>query len=220
MNNAINEFVRICSETLDAPEPIYEFGAWQAPNQREIAELRPLFKGKKYIGADIQAGPGVDVVLDLHKTDLPSESAGTVLCFETFEHVENPRQAIGEVHRILRADGVLLMSVPMNLAIHCRPDYWRYTPQGVTALLRPFASVLVSTVGDADYPDTVVAAAFKRNVTLDDLPAFRDRLDAWQRRWSGPWRHGLGGFAKLLVPPIVVGMARYLRYGRFWVRRV
>lgn len=220
MNKQINEFVRICSETLPLKEPIYEFGAWQPPDQKDIAELRPLFGGKQYTGADIQNGPGVDIVLNLHKIDLPSAGVGTLLALETFEHVEYPRKAIDEIYRVLRPDGAFIMSAPMNINIHCTPDYWRYTPQGIKSLLQSFPTVFSGAIGDEDYPDTVLAVAFKQKVNLDDLPEFRDRFHNWQKRNSGTLRFGISSALKLFVPPVLIGFVRFLKYGRFWVRQV
>ena len=59
MCNTIKHFVKIYAETLPISEPIYEFGVRQAPMQEGFADLRRLFPGRKYIGADIQEGPGV-----------------------------------------------------------------------------------------------------------------------------------------------------------------
>jgi len=72
--------------TLPVPELVYEFGAWQAqPNG--FSDLRTFFTGKRYVGCDIRGGPGVDQILDLHDTGLPSESVGAVLMLEVIEHV-------------------------------------------------------------------------------------------------------------------------------------
>jgi len=87
MRELIKEFVRICAEILPVSEPIYEFGSFQVPGQKGFADLRPIFPGKKYVGADLR-GVGVDVVLNLHEIDLPSESVGTVLILDTLERVE------------------------------------------------------------------------------------------------------------------------------------
>jgi len=81
MRSSIREFAKLCAQTLELQEPIYEFGSLQVPKQEGFADLRPFFKGKQYVGADVQEGPGVDVVLDLHKINLPDNSVGTILTF-------------------------------------------------------------------------------------------------------------------------------------------
>jgi hypothetical protein len=43
-------------------------------------------------------------------------------------------------------------------------------------------------------------------------------MEEWQRRWSGIGRHGWAGLAKLFVPPLLLGLWRLVRHGRFWTR--
>ena len=219
MHPRIRQYAEICSKELPVLEPVYEFGALRQPGQEEIANLRPLFKNKEYYGTDIQSGLGVDIVLDLHKLNLPSSSVGTGICLETFEHVEYPREAILEVYRVLHEDGILLLSVPFNIIIHNHPyDYWRYTPDGVRSLLKPFEFVQVGICGDIDFPDSVVAIASKKPIDKECLDIFNGELALWSKRWSGPFKHGMKGFLKILVPPIALGLLRLVRQGRFWVR--
>jgi ubiquinone/menaquinone biosynthesis C-methylase UbiE len=46
--------------------------------------------------------------------NLPFEDASfdKVLCLDTLEHVEDARAAISEIHRVLKTDGLLVLSVP------------------------------------------------------------------------------------------------------------
>ncbi len=69
--------------------------------RKASADLRGLFPGQKYVGCDMRPGPGVDLVEDVTAINLPDESAGTVLCIETFEHVFEVRRGFDEVFRIL-----------------------------------------------------------------------------------------------------------------------
>ena len=63
MRESIKEFVKIVSKTLPTPEPIYEFGSWQKPGAESLANLRPLFPDKEYVGCDMREGFGVDRVI-------------------------------------------------------------------------------------------------------------------------------------------------------------
>ncbi|MDD1644903.1 MAG: hypothetical protein LUP93_01075 [Methanomicrobiales archaeon] len=101
MRPSIKKFVHICAEELPLEDPIYEFGSLQVPGQEGFADLRPYFPGRKYLGADMAPGPGVDVVLNLHHIDLPSESVGTAISCDTLEHVEYPRKALSELFKSL-----------------------------------------------------------------------------------------------------------------------
>ncbi len=88
MRQNIRDLAVIVNERLPLAGPIYKFGAFQVPDQIHFADLRPLFPGREYVGCDMREGVGVDKILDLHAIDLPSESVGSVLCFDTLEHVE------------------------------------------------------------------------------------------------------------------------------------
>jgi hypothetical protein len=67
MRPHLREFFELCAKTLACPEPIVEIGAFQVAGQEKISDLRPLFPGKTYVGCDMQTGPGVDRLEDIHK---------------------------------------------------------------------------------------------------------------------------------------------------------
>ena len=87
-------FCSLVAETFDCPGPVFEFGSYQVDGQEGYANLRGLFATKSYVGCDMRPGPGVDRVEDVTAISLPDESAGTVLCIETFEHVFDGEQGI------------------------------------------------------------------------------------------------------------------------------
>jgi len=178
MRPSIKKFVQICGETLPIQEPVYEFGAMQVPGQEGFADLRPCFPNKKYVGADMAHGTGVDVILDLHNIDLPAGSVGTVVSCDTLEHVEFPRKALSEIYRILKPDGVLIISSVMLYHIHAAPnDYWRFTPEGFKSLLSQFPSTYVDWNGLEENPHTVVGVAMKTDYSFDTL---RSRRGEWR----------------------------------------
>jgi len=209
--------MEIVAATLPALEPIYEFGAFQVPGQEHVAELRPLFPGKHYIGSDMREGKGVDVLLDLHDIDLPNETAGTVISLDTLEHVEDPRRAVTELHRIVKPEGIVLIVSVMKFPIHEYPyDYWRFTPKAFESLLKPFAFSFVDFAGDSDFPHAVIGIASKQTIAEESMTAFRARFEVWKRRWQnedGPHtRKGWRYWAKMFTPPIALNVYRAVRY--------
>ena len=179
MRQNIKDFVCIVSNTLPILTPVYEFGSFQVPGQIGFADLRPIFPNKDYVGCDMRMGPGVDKVLNLHSIDLPSESVGTVLCFDTLEHVEYPRKALEEIFRILRPEGIAVISSVMNYPIHEHPyDYWRFTPEAFKSILKPFSNSFVGFQGEDSFPHTVVGIGFKDNKPLMDQ--FLRQYNIWK----------------------------------------
>jgi SAM-dependent methyltransferase len=148
-------------------EPIYEFGSCRDHGQFELANLRPYFPGKSYVGCDIHKGIGVDRVENLNCLTLEDKVAGTVLCFETLEHVENPFMAIKEMHRILKPGGLIIISSVFNFPIHNHPkDYWRFTPECFRFLMAPwFEEIEIGYDGNKEHPFGV----FGRGRKVNDL---------------------------------------------------
>ena len=179
MREHIKEFVKLCIDNFNTPEPIYEFGSLQVEGQEVWADLRPYFKEKKFIGCDIREGPGVDIILDLHDIDLPSSSVGTVLLLDTIEHVEYPYKALCEIFRILKPGGLLIMSSALNWPIHEHPfDYWRFTPEAFKSLLKRFETQLVSYLGEDDFPHTILGIGIKgKRISIEQ---FKPKFQKWR----------------------------------------
>ncbi len=155
-------FCRLVSETFDCPGPVYEFGSFQVEGQEDYADLRSLFPGKDYVGCDMRPGLGVDRVEDVSAISLPDQSAGTVLCIETFEHVFEVRRAFDEVFRILKPGGLFLITSPLNFRIHGYPDdYWRMTPNCLRRMLGNYDARMTGYQGYHAFPHSVMGLGFK-----------------------------------------------------------
>jgi SAM-dependent methyltransferase len=201
MRQNVKDFACIVSTTLPIIEPIYEFGSLQVSEQIGFADLRPLFLDKEYIGCDIREGTGVDKILDLHAIDLPSESVGVVLCFDTLEHVEYPHKALEEIHRILKPDGIVVISSVMDCRIHDYPfDYWRFTPEAFKSILKPFSNSIVGFQGNESFPHTVIGVGFKGNTP--PLTEFTEKYTTWQKKRYKSIKYEI----LKLVPPIFLPM--------------
>ena len=143
-------------------EPIYEIGSYRVEGQEEFADLRPFFPGKVYVGCDMRKGLGVDRIEDVHSLKIRDDSIGTVLIFDTLEHVENVHQAMKEIHRVLEPGGMVILSSVMKFPIHDYPsDYWRFTPKAFELLLKPFALYEVEFDGDPQFPDGIYGLGVK-----------------------------------------------------------
>lgn len=173
--------------------PIYEFGSYLVAGQEELADLRPYFSGREYIGCDMRSGPGVDRVEDLAGLSLPDHSARGIVCVDTLEHVFDVMQAVREMWRVLAPGGVMLVSAPMDFRIHAYPDdYWRLTPSCLARLFAPAAASVIGSQGVESHPHTVFAIAVKEPVEMDFAACARNFVESFNDwlaadRAGQPW---------------------------------
>lgn len=183
MRPVVREFVQDCAELFEVREPVVEIGARPADGQEAAAYLRDLFPGRAYIGCDIQEGPNVDRIEDIHALSFEDGSVGTVVCVEVLEHVADPIRAVQEIHRVLAPGGVAILTSVMFMPIHAHPwDFWRFTPEGFAKLLEPFETSLAFGYGFDLLPEGVHGVGVKGpwdGLTLDRLPRSKAAVDAW-----------------------------------------
>jgi SAM-dependent methyltransferase len=80
----------------------------------------------------LQRAPGQAVLADVTSLPFEDESFDAAVLGEVLEHIEDDRRALSEIHRVLRPEGVLALSVPANPALFGPSDVWaghvrRYT---------------------------------------------------------------------------------------------
>lgn len=147
MTKPLRAAVEIISENLENPKKILEVGSRQAINQEELADLRGLFPNSKFIGIDMQAGPGVDLVASAEKIPFEKNTFDAIFCLETLEHAEKPWLICQEIERVLKPKGIAIVSSQQNFPIHMHPsDYFRYTPMGLKALFPNFKFKLAFSI--------------------------------------------------------------------------
>jgi SAM-dependent methyltransferase len=169
---------RVFCETFSPEEPIAELGSLYLPGYAEVSDLRPVFAPRRFIGCDIRHGPGVDRIEDAHQLSFGDGSLGAILMFELLEHLPSPAEAVAEARRVLRADGLLALSVPFDYRLHAFPaDYWRFTAAGISVLLSGFPDKIVFALGPAVKPGFIFAVA-----TKTASPEFADRKGVFEAR--------------------------------------
>jgi SAM-dependent methyltransferase len=93
----------------------------------------------RYIGADLQAGPNVDLVLaDAYSwRELSSESIDVLISGQTFEHTEFFWETSLEIARVLKPGGLCCLIAPAAGPEHRFPlDCWRIFADGFRAIAR------------------------------------------------------------------------------------
>jgi len=183
MRDNVRAIVRLAAESLALSGPVYEFGSYQVEDQIGLADLRPFFPGRKFIGCDMRSGPGVDRVEDLGGLNLPDGIAHTIVCVETLEHVFEVRRAVDEMLRVLAPGGVIILTTPFDFRLHDYPsDYWRLTPACMARLLGSLDAAVVGWQGLESDPHTVFAVACKQPVQdtfVAGVGRFMNALGRW-----------------------------------------
>lgn len=185
--------------TFRLPTPIVEVGSYQVPGQEEIINLRQFFAHQPYIGIDMRAGPGVDRVENVEQLSMPSRSVGTVIALSTLEHVRRFWLGVSELKRILRPDGVIILSTPFYFRIHNHPsDYWRFTPEALDMLLEDqFPQRIIGQQGPAKRPSNAWAIGFGPEyptLSVTQIEQYQSELKRLARTPARPsltWRYRL-----------------------------
>jgi SAM-dependent methyltransferase len=114
---------------------ILDVGCGQKP-------YRHLFDYKKYIGIEVEqeghdhTNEEVDVFYDGVTIPFEKASFDSAITSQVLEHVFTPDAFLQEIHRILKPNGTLLLTVPFVWDEHEQPyDYARYSSFGLKYLL-------------------------------------------------------------------------------------
>ena len=160
MREAIVNYVKWAIGRFPFEEPILDTCAGWEPNF-----YQPLFPGKRYIKQDMtDFNPTcIDIICDIaNMKPISNESIGLVLNLESLEHLPYPQRGIDEIHRVLRPDGLLILTTVMHFKIHRAPkDYWRFTPDGIELLLNRFKILDCTLEGDLKRPKGIWVTAQK-----------------------------------------------------------
>lgn len=100
----------------------------------------------EYIGLDYPktkkmypGAPKPDILADAKKLPFDTGTLDTVLMLQVLEHIDNPELAIKEASRVLKKEGILIISVPFLYPVHDAPyDYFRFTEFALKSLLKKF----------------------------------------------------------------------------------
>lgn len=135
-----------------------------------------------YSPLPIHGDNNCDVNGDIHALPFKSSSADVIICFEVFEHINNPFLAERELSRVLKKNGTLILTVPFLLPYHGKsektvdsshenyPDFWRFTHQGLKKLFENWSDVDVYP-----YTNTVEYYVYRFLQTVK-IPLYKNQL--------------------------------------------
>lgn len=91
----------------------------------------------EYLGVDREGGDAdADARADAHALPFDDASFDAVVSFQVLEHVRDPGACVREFARVLRPGGAVVLTAPGVWPAHEEPhDYWRFTRNGMDALL-------------------------------------------------------------------------------------
>tara|TARA_B100001989_G_scaffold225700_1_gene180888 strand:+ start:846 stop:1496 length:651 start_codon:yes stop_codon:yes gene_type:complete len=99
-----------------------------------------IFSGEyNLINLDLFPGENVDVVADAENMPFDNGTFDLVVCQAVLEHVQNPKNIVNEINRVLKKQGLFYCTVPFLQGYHADPyDFQRYTQKGIEHLLNNF----------------------------------------------------------------------------------
>ena len=122
--------------------------------------IRDLFADCEYTGIDAREGPGVDVVANCHDLPFYVDVFDWVLSTSMIEHDPKPWLSVGEMRRVLRPGGLLVLAAPgFGWPVHREPiDCYRFSVDAFAGLLDGMEIRHLDEINDGDGPDVRAVA--------------------------------------------------------------
>lgn len=161
-----------------------------------------------YLGIDIQAGPGVDRVVDAQNLveEFGSNAFDVILTTDAAEHIKDWKLAFAAMKSVLRPGGlILLTTVAKGFYYHGYPfDFWRYEIDDLKSIFDDFEievlqenkerhAVFIRARKPIDWKErdlsndelySIVTRSRIRELQKSDLRAFKWRYRVRKRFWK------------------------------------
>lgn len=170
------EFVRAEFARLDLSQrDVLEVGSYDVNGSVRGAAER--HGPRRYLGVDIAAGPGVDLVCaaeDLVRR-FGEESFDVVVSTEMLEHVPDWKTAIGQMKRVLRPGGGLVLTTrSRGFGLHGYPaDFWRFSTDDMASIIADLDDLRIES-DRAESPGVLVAGikSHREPTALDSIAIY------------------------------------------------
>jgi hypothetical protein len=162
-------FVARCAQ-LTRPS-VLELGTKQSVPGRSTMHRDWVPHAAEFLGTDIDAGPDVDVVADVHRLSavVGAERFDVILSCSTFEHLKYPTLAAHEILKALKVGGLLFVQTHQSFPLHGYPhDFFRFSREALASLFGTQMGFAVVATG-YDFPAQVYA---RRAAGTERMPAY------------------------------------------------
>jgi len=155
--NSYSQMTKLVGKYLNpsVPVSVLDIGSYDVNGT-----YKPLFgrSGWQYTGADISAGPNIDVVIDedYEWKMFQDGQFDVVISGQAMEHMECPWLAAKAMYRVCKVGGLCIVTAPAIWPFHPFPkDCWRIFADGMRALMvrtAGFAELECFTMTHSDEP--------------------------------------------------------------------
>lgn len=131
------------------------------------------------LNLDIEPFANVLIVNTCDRVPFKNNTCDGVLLEYVLEHVEDPRDLLKEVFRVLKPGAPVLATVPFKQNYHaCPNDYWRFTHEGLEKLLASegFTDIKVEVYGGPVSAFIDAKKEFLATIFSFGIPALYDYL--------------------------------------------
>lgn len=113
---------------------VLDIGCGNKPYQNLFSNRITSYTGCDVVQSSLNC---VDVICPSTALAFNDESFDTVFTTQVIEHVEDPFKMIAEAKRVLKSNGVIILSAPFTWELHEEPyDFYRYTKYGLEHMLK------------------------------------------------------------------------------------
>jgi SAM-dependent methyltransferase len=119
---------------------LLDVGCGQKPYERIFRPYVDEYIGiefeESFVRTDSSSKAGhPDLVYDGKTLPFEDKSFDTVLSIQVLEHTPAPAALVIEMARVMKDDGIMLLTAPFSFRLHEEPDdYFRYSPHGLRKL--------------------------------------------------------------------------------------
>lgn len=135
---------------------LLDFGCGNKP-------YKHLFNVEQYVGMDIKnkahnhENESIDIIYDGRHIPFDNECFDCIFASEVFEHVFNLEEILNELNRVLKEEGVILITLPFVWYQHEKPnDFARYTVFGIKYILEKCNFKMIVHEKSSSWFETVI----------------------------------------------------------------